>query len=198
VSLETALQATSESNGDPVNGGQVVAVHRDAQHRFSKQPCEQIELVPGKGVLGDAHFGVTVQHRSRVAADPTQPNLRQVHLIPTELHERLNSEGFSIVAGAMGENVTTRGIDLFALPRGTRLSFAGGAVIELTGLRNPCGQLNGLAQGLMQACLERDASGKPLLRGGVMAVVVAGGLVDQGARFLVQMPAAPHEVMQRV
>lgn len=178
--------------------GQAVALHLDEQHRFSKRAQPRIELVQGKGVLGDAHFGVTVKHRSRVAADPTAPNLRQVHLIPAELQERLAAQGYPVRPGVMGENITTRGVDLFELPVATRLQFAGGAVLELTGLRNPCGQLEGIAPGLMQACLERDSRGSVLLRGGVMSVVLAGGELVAGERFDVVLPAEPHQAMARV
>src|SRR4051794_5876027 len=147
----------------------VEAVHVDADHAFSKHAVDTITLVPGMGVLGDAHFGATVQHRSRVAIDATQPNLRQVHLIQGELHDELRSRGFDVDPGGMGENVTTRGVDLLALPTGTLLRLGADALVALTGLRNPCGQLNGLQPGLLEA-VSRDATGDLVRRAGVMAV----------------------------
>src|SRR5688500_4948905 len=121
--------------------GVVVAVSRDDGHRFTKPVVDEITLLAGLGVEGDAHAGVTVQHRSRVAADPTQPNLRQVHFMRAELHEELADEGFQVRPGELGENVTTRGLDLHALPRGTVLLLGADAVVEITGLRNPCNQI---------------------------------------------------------
>src|SRR4051794_28049442 len=153
----------------------VIAVSRNDTHAVSKLVCDAITLLPGLGVEGDAHSGETVQHRSRVARDPTQPNLRQVHLIHEELHDELRARDFEVAPGAMGENVTTRGIDLLALPTGTRLTLGPDAVIELTGLRNPCVQLDHYQQGLMAAVLDRDEHGELVRKSGVMAVVLAGG-----------------------
>jgi MOSC domain-containing protein YiiM len=170
----------------------VVAVSRGSQHGLAKRPTEAIRLLAGLGVDGDAHLGRTVQHRSRVARDPTQPNLRQVHLIHTELHDELRAAGFDVEPGAMGENVTTRGVDLLALPAGARLALGGRAIVELTGLRNPCRQLDGLRPGLMAASLDRDAEGRLVRKAGVMAVVVAGGEVRAGDPIAVELPAGPH------
>src|SRR5258707_3816416 len=139
-------------------GGRVTAVARSATHTLSKPEAQSIELVAGLGVEGDAHFGVTVKHRSRVARDPSQPNLRQVHLIHGELHAELAAAGFAGSAGQMGENVTTRGVALLGLPVGTRLHLGATAVVEVTGLRNPCIQLERIQPGLMAATLERDAN----------------------------------------
>ena len=147
--------------------------------------------VEGLGVEGDVHAGTTVQHRSRVARDPTQPNLRQVHLIAAELHDELRSRGFPSSAGAMGENVTTRGIDLLGLPTGTRLHLGADAVVELTGLRNPCRQLDGVHDGLMTAVLSRDADGALVRRAGVMGIVVAGGEVRPRRPIDVVLPDRP-------
>ena len=122
----------------------VVTVSRSAGHTMGKPNQERITLLAGLGVEGDAHAGVTVKHRSRVAADPSRPNLRQVHLIHAELHDALASAGFAVAPGQMGENITTRGIDLLALPTGTRLHLGESAVVEVTGLRNPCTQLDGI------------------------------------------------------
>src|SRR5918999_1607601 len=137
--------------------GTVEAVHRSASHTLKKPAQLYIQLLAGVGVEGDAHMGVTVKHRSRVARDPSQPNLRQVHLIHAELHDELRARGFTVRAGEMGENITTRGIDLLRLPVGTRLHLGAGAVVEITGLRNPCTQLERIQPGLMAAVLDRDA-----------------------------------------
>jgi MOSC domain-containing protein YiiM len=141
------------------------------------------------GVEQDAHAGETVKHRSRVARDPTQPNLRQVHLIHAELHDELRAAGFPVGPGEMGENVTTRGVDLLGLPTGTRLHVGDTAVVEVTGLRNPCGQLNGIQPGLMDATLARDAHGALIRKAGVMGVVVTGGAVRAGSPIRVELPA---------
>lgn len=155
----------------------IIALASDPQHRLSKQARNILELVAGLGVEGDAHAGVTVQHLSRIAKDPSVPNLRQVHLIHAELFEELAAKGFAVGPGAMGENITTRGIDLLGLSRGTRLRLGAAAVIEVTGLRNPCHQLNGLQSALMPAVLDRAADGSLIRKAGIMAVVVAGGFV---------------------
>lgn len=147
---------------------------------------------------GDAHFGTTVQHRSRVARDPTQPNLRQVHLIGTELHDELLGRGFDVAPGELGENLTTRGVDLLGLAAGTRLTFGGGAVVEITGLRNPCKQLEGHTPGLMAALLDRDADGGLVRKAGVMGVVLRGGDVRPGDRIDVASPPGPHRALPAV
>lgn len=171
---------------------EVVAVSRDPVHAFSKPATEGIELVAGLGVAGDAHAGVTVQHRSRVAKDPTQPNLRQVHLIAAELHHELRERGFAVSAGDLGENVTTSGVDLLGLPRGTRLHLGAHAVVEVTGLRNPCRQLDAFAHGLMRAVLDHDEHGNLIRRAGIMAVVVTGGPVAPGDPVRTELPLPPH------
>ena len=160
--------------------GVVVAVSRSPRHSVGKGSEPTIRLLEGLGVEGDAHAGATVQHRSRVRKDPTQPNLRQVHLIHAELHDELRGRGFEVRPGEMGENVTTRGVELLARPAGTRLRLGEGAVVEVTGLRNPCVQLDGIQPGLMEATLERDADGTLVRKAGVMAVVVVGGTVRAG------------------
>ena len=178
--------------------GAVVAVSRRAEHNVSKHNVDEIRLVSGRGVQGDAHCGPEVKHRSRVRADPTQPNLRQVHLIHSELHEELAGQGFEIGAGEMGENVTTRGIDLLGLPTGTRLRIGGEAVVEVTGLRNPCNQLNGLAPGLMDAVLERAEDGGLSRKSGVMGIVVEDGSVRAGDPIEVVPPDCPHRPLEPV
>ena len=178
--------------------GIVTAVHLSPTHSMSKRPVERIELIAGRGVAGDAHAGERVQHRSRVRLDPTQPNLRQVHLIHEELHDQLAEAGFDIGAGAMGENVTTRGVELLALPRGARLRLGPAAVIEVTGLRNPCVQLDRLRPGLMAATLDRDEAGNLVRKAGVMAVVVFGGMVRAGDAIVVELPAGAAEPLEPV
>ena len=170
----------------------MVTVHCSAAHTMSKSPVRAISLVAGVGVEGDAHAGVTVQHRSRVAKDPTQPNLREVHLIASELHDELAAAGLAVARGAMGENITTRGLDLLALPTGTRLRIGPEASVEITGLRNPCRQLEGVREGLQTAVLGRDPDGGIVRRAGVMAVVIVGGEVAPGDRVSVELPSAPH------
>jgi MOSC domain-containing protein YiiM len=171
--------------------GVVTAVSRSALHSVSKPGRGAITLLAGLGVEGDAHLGETVKHRSRVRRDPTAPNLRQVHLVHAELHEELRAAGFDVEPGQMGENVTTRGIDLLALPTGTRLRLGEHAVIELTGLRNPCVQLDGIQPGLMQATLGRDGDGNLVRKAGVMSVVVQGGQVRRGDRIEAELPPEP-------
>lgn len=181
-----------------VQTGYVEAVCRAPEHMFSKPVCDQIELLEGLGVAGDAHAGRTVKHRSRVAADPTQPNLRQVHLIHGELHDELVAKGFKVEPGVMGENITMRGLDVLALPRGAVLSFESGIKLEITGLRNPCRQLNGLQEGLMEAVLDRSSDGKLIRKCGIMGVVRTGGIVAAGHAVTVQLPAEPHLPLERV
>ncbi|MCR8546697.1 MOSC domain-containing protein [Salipiger sp. P9] len=176
---------------------EVVAVARDAAHRFSKTPCPAIVLIAGEGVEGDAHRGVTVQHRSRVAQDPTQPNLRQVHLLSAELFDELAEKGYEVRPGDMGENITTRGLDLLGLPRGTVLGI-GEARLEVTGLRNPCAQISGFRPGLLSEVLRRGPDGTLVRRAGIMAVVTQGGAVSPGDAISVHLPAAPHLPLERV
>ncbi len=179
-------------------GGVVIAVSRSAEHTFTKPNEASIRLLTGLGVEGDTHLGVTVQHRSDVRKDPTRPNLRQVHLIHAELHDELQAAGFDVSAGKMGENVTTRGIDLLALPTGTRLRLGTDAVIEITGLRNPCRQLDAYQQGLTAAVLHRDIDGNPIRKAGVMATVVADGEVRPHDMIEVILPFEPHRPLQPV
>jgi MOSC domain-containing protein YiiM len=176
----------------------VAAVSRSPRHDFSKPGCAAIRLIAGEGVEGDAHRGVTVQHRSRVAKDPSRPNLRQVHLIHAELHDELRGRGFTVDAGSMGENVTTRGLDLLALPTGTRLRLGDEALVEVTGLRNPCVQLDRFQPGLMSAVLDRDAEGRLVRKAGVMAVVLMGGEVRAGDKIAVELPEGPHRELEPV
>jgi MOSC domain-containing protein YiiM len=180
------------------SGPRVIAVSRKAGHGVDKPNQLVIRLVEGHGVEGDAHYGVTVKHRSRVRQNPDQPNLRQVHLVHAELHDELAVQGFAVTPGLMGENLTTRGLDLLALPRGARLRLGDAAVVEVTGLRNPCTQLDGVGEGLMAACLGRGPDGEPLRKAGVMAIVLRGGEVRAGDRVAVTLPAGPPERLKPV
>lgn len=175
----------------------VTAVHASPNHSFSKTAKAHIRLLAGLGVEGDAHAGVTVKHRSRVKADPTQPNLRQVHLIHAELHDELKQQGFKVAPGDMGENITTRGIDLLALPRGTVL-YMGNSSVEVTGLRNPCKQLDSFQTGLMAAVLDRDDEGKLIRKSGIMGIVLTSGEVKPGDTIRISLPPEPHEALERV
>jgi MOSC domain-containing protein YiiM len=176
----------------------VVAVSRDGHHRFSKPTADEITLLAGLGVEGDTHAGVTVQHRSRVAVDPTQPNLRQVHLIHAELHDELRQRGFTVAAGQLGENITTRGLDLLGLPRGTVLRLGPRAVVEVTGLRNPCTQIDDFSPGLLAEVVGRDEHGRVVRKAGIMSIVVQSGRVRPGDTIDVQLPDGPHEPLDRV
>ena len=170
----------------------ILAVHRSATHTLHKLPCAEITLLAGLGVEGDAHMGTTVKHRSRVARDPNQPNVRQVHLIASELLAELAQRGMPVAPGQVGENVTTVGIDLIALPAGTLLHLGAEAVVEITGLRNPCHQLEGIYTGLMAAVLDRAADGSLIRRLGVMGIVRTGGLVRAGDGIVVALPEGEH------
>jgi MOSC domain-containing protein YiiM len=177
---------------------EVTAVSSRGGHGLGKETRDCIRLVTGLGVQDDAHQGATVQHLSRVRRDPTQPNLRQVHLISAELHDELAGRGFSVSPGQMGENVTTRGIDLLSLPTGATLRLGEHAVVEVTGLRNPCVQLEGLAPGLMAAVLDRVEDGSLIRKAGVMSIVVADGEVRPGDRVTVTLPDRPHRPLMAV
>jgi MOSC domain-containing protein YiiM len=178
--------------------GVVTAVSRSATHTFSKSSQDSIRLLIGLGVEGDAHLGKTVKHRSRVAHDPSQPNLRQVHLIHAELHDELRVAGFAVSAGQMGENITTRGINLLRPPTGTRLHLGNTAVIEVTGLRNPCTQLDRFQSGLMAAVLGRDEHGNLIRKAGIMGIVLVDGEVRTGDPIRVALPPEPHRALDRV
>jgi hypothetical protein len=169
-------------------GPRVLAVHRSSSHSFSKFTEDSLTLIQGIGVQGDAHAGEKVKHRSRVARDANQPNLRQVHLLHAELFDELMAADIAVWPGDMGENITTRGIDLLALPTGARLHIGEEAIVELTGLRNPCSQLDRFHRGLMAAVLHRDAHGQLVRKSGVMAVVVFGGIIRPGDAIRVEIP----------
>ena len=178
--------------------GSVIAVSSRTGHHFSKTPNLSIRLLKGLGVAGDAHMGETVKHRSRVRKDPTQPNLRQVHLMHTELFDELRLKGFFVQPADLGENVTTSGIDLLALPAGTRLHLGASAVVEITGLRNPCIQIDRFQQGLMAATLDKDANGNLVRKAGIMSIVISEGDVRPGDAIHFEMPPEPHRPLQPV
>jgi MOSC domain-containing protein YiiM len=176
----------------------VVAVSRDPDHHFTKPVVDAVVLVEGWGIEGDAHAGTTVQHRSRVARDPSQPNLRQVHLLHAEVFDEVADAGFAVAPGQMGENVTTRGVDLLGLPTGTLLHLGDEACVRVTGLRNPCQQINDFEPGLLRAVLGRAEDGTVERKGGVMSVVVTGGVVRPGDRIRVQLPAGERQPLSPV
>ncbi|WP_017586345.1 MOSC domain-containing protein [Nocardiopsis ganjiahuensis] len=175
----------------------VESVSSSPEHTFSKPVRPRIRLLAGLGVEGDAHLGTTVKHRSRVAADPTRPNLRQVHLIHAELLEEVALAGFEVAPGQMGENITTRGLDLLGLSRGTVLGL-GRARVQITGLRNPCAQIDGFSQGLLRQMVYRDERGELVRRAGVMGVVLEGGVVEPGTAVQVWEPEGAHLPLERV
>jgi MOSC domain-containing protein YiiM len=178
--------------------GKVVALSLSQTHSFSKPNQSSIKLLTGLGVEGDTHLGEKVQHRSRVAKDPNQPNLRQVHLIHAELHDELKANGFDVKAGDMGENITTRGIDLLALPTGTHLYLGKEAIVEVTGLRNPCYQLDDFQKGLMKAVLDKDEDGNLIRKAGIMGIVLNDGEVYVDDVIRVELPPEPHETLKPV
>jgi MOSC domain-containing protein YiiM len=186
---------TAERQTGSMTTARVAAVSRDEEHRFSKPARRSITLVAGLGVEGDAHFGATVQHLSRVRRDPAQPNLRQVHLIHRELFDEVDAD---VEPGELGENVTTEGIDLLELPRGTRLRLGDEAVVEVTGLRNPCLQIDRFEPGLLAQVVGKDAEGRTVRKAGVMAIVLTGGVVRPGDPIAVESPSPPLEALQPV
>ncbi len=181
-----------------VNRGFVKSVSKSKTHSFRKENCPQISLLKGLGVEGDAHMGKNVKHRSRVAKDPNQPNLRQVHLIHSELFEELKSKGFQIKAGQIGENITTTGINLLDLPKDAILSIGPKVKIKITGLRNPCHQLDLIKPGLMKAVLDTDPEGNLIRKAGIMGIVLEGGEVESGTPIRIELPPKPHVKLDRV
>ncbi|MEJ8639106.1 MOSC domain-containing protein [Streptomyces sp. NPDC006475] len=178
--------------------GTVTTVSSNGEYSFTKPNRESITLLAGLGVEGDVHAGVTVKHRSRIAQDPTQPNLRQVHLIHAELFDEVAGAGFEVAPGDLGENITTVGIDLLALPVGTLLRLGDEAVVEVTGLRNPCLQIEAFRQGLLKQVVGRDADGEVVRKAGIMSVVRTGGVIRPGDPIGVELPAGPHKRLERV
>ncbi|MDY8134272.1 MOSC domain-containing protein [Aquimarina sp. 2201CG5-10] len=181
-----------------MNNGIVKSVSKSSSHTFSKFNCDRILLIKGLGVKGDAHMGEKVKHRSRVAKDPNQPNLRQVHLIHSELFDELKKKGFNIQDGEIGENITTKGVELLNLPKDTLLSIGETVKIKITGLRNPCKQLNALKDGLLRAVLDKDEKGNLIRKAGVMGIVLEGGEVRTGNKIIIELPSKPHIKLERV
>lgn len=190
--------ASSDSNRRASLNYLVLSVAKENQHRFSKRLAPSIVLLKGLGVEGDAHCGKQVQHRSRVLVNPDQPNLRQVHLIAEETLQELREQGFDVSAGDLGENITTSGIDFLSLPLDTRITIGDKIILTLTGLRNPCKQLNDFQPGLMLALLGRDEIGQALMKAGVMAVVTEGGEVTSGDSICIRYPEQPHVRLTRI
>jgi MOSC domain-containing protein YiiM len=178
--------------------GVIASVSCSPAHTFSKPSQARLTLLAGLGVEGDAHAGVTVKHRSRVERDPSQPNLRQVHLLPSELFDELRADGYALAPGDLGENITTSGLDLLRLPTGTRLHLGETAIVEVTGLRNPCKQIEAFRRGLLAAVVDRDANGDVIRKTGVMSIVIVGGEVRPGDVIRVELPPPPHAVLQVV
>ncbi|AXE89868.1 MOSC domain-containing protein [Streptomyces sp. Go-475] len=178
--------------------GRVTAVSSNGEYSFTKPNRDSITLLAGLGVEGDVHAGVTVKHRSRVAQDPTQPNLRQVHLMHEELFAEVAEDGFEVAPGQLGENITTAGVDLLGLPTGTLLRIGDSAVLEVTGLRNPCAQIDAFRGGLLKRVVGRDEAGNVVRKAGIMSVVREGGVVRPGDRIEAEPPAEPHRPLERV
>jgi MOSC domain-containing protein YiiM len=178
--------------------GSIVALHRSEGHGFSKASVAEVELLAGVGIAGDAHAGPLVQHRSRVAVDPSQPNLRQVHLIGRELLDALAEAGHAVAPGELGENVTTSGIDLHHLAAGSVVRLGDSALVAVTGLRNPCAQIDAFQPGLLRRLRIPTEAGGWMLRAGVMGVVVVGGTVRAGDAIEVSAPPGPPRPLERV
>lgn len=176
----------------------MAAVSSNEGYDFTKPGKDSVTLLAGLGVEGDVHAGVTVKHRSRVAQDPTQPNLRQVHLMHQELFAELKDAGFEVGPGDLGENITTSGIDLLALPVGTLLRLGDEAVVEVTGLRNPCLQIDAFQEGLLRQVVCRADDGTIVRKAGIMGVVTMGGVVRPGDAVEAELPAGPHRPLERV
>ncbi|MEU0006680.1 MOSC domain-containing protein [Streptomyces sp. NPDC006314] len=178
--------------------GTVSAASSNGVYSFTKPNRDSITLLAGLGVEGDVHAGVTVKHRSRVAQDPTQPNLRQVHLIHEELFAEVGADGFTVTPGDLGENITTRGIDLLGLPVGTLLRIGEDALLEVTGLRNPCQQIDDFQDGLLKRVVGRDENGNIVRKAGIMSIVREGGTVRPGDMIEAELPSGPHRPLERV
>lgn len=176
----------------------VKAVQLSPTHTFSKYSAPVITLLKGLGVKGDAHCGKQMKHRSRLKQKPVPPNLRQVHLMHVELFDELKEKGFEVTPGLIGENITTSGLDLLGLPRGTKLHLGDSAVVEITGLRNPCNQLNDLQEGLLSAVLDRDEEGNLIRKAGIMGVVLKGGDIKPGDAIRIELPEEPFLKLERV
>ncbi|GAA3019862.1 MOSC domain-containing protein [Streptomyces fulvorobeus] len=177
----------------------VTAVSSEKAYSFSKRNRTGITLLAGLGVQGDVHAGETIRHQFRMRYEPRLPNLRQVHLIHEELFDELAAKGFTVTPGQLGENVSTRGIDLLGLPTGALLRLGEEAVVEVTGLRNPCAKINDFRRGLLQEVFELDAAtGEFVFKCGIMGVVRRSGAVHPGDTVHVELPPGPHTPLERV
>jgi hypothetical protein len=176
----------------------VRALHRSAEYTFSKETCPSLELIAGIGVADDVHAGAAVRHRSRVERDPLQPNLRQVHLFDSELLDLLSGEGFALTPGVLGENITTSGLAALSLPTGTLLRVGPKALLALTGIRNPCAQIEARFPGLLKRMVHRTELGDLVRLTGAMAVVVQPGTIHEGDRIAVQLPPGDPQPLQLV
>lgn len=181
-----------------MNTAFVLSVNKSPSHTLVKKPCSSVEVMQGLGINGDTHAGKTVKHRYDVAKTPNKPNFRQIHLIHFELYQELNQKGFMVSPGEMGENITTKNIDLLNLPKDTILKVGDHCVLQVTGLRQPCSQLNRLQKGLKQAVLDLDSNGDQILKAGIFAVVLQGGIVMQNDCILIELPQKPFVALQKV
>jgi len=165
----------------------VLSVSMSSSHGFSKRPTDYIYLLSGCGVQGDVHC----------SGAASSNNKRQVHLIASELLTELarkDSKGraYIISPGALGENITTKGIDLVGLNEGTRLHFGDGddhAIVRITGLRNPKKRLDEWPKGLLDRCAMKNKKGEITGRKiGVMGIVEEDGFVQPGHMVYVEKP----------
>jgi len=176
----------------------VIAVSRSKTHTFSKPNQEAIQLIAGLGVEGDAHSGRTVKHRFLVKKDASRPNIRQIHLIHAELFDELEVKGYSVKPGELGENITTREVDLLGLPTGTILKIGSEVVVKVTALRNPCKQIDEFQKGLLKEVLYKDEEDNLVRATGVMGIILKGGRVQPGDNILVELPPEPHQELEYV
>jgi MOSC domain-containing protein YiiM len=170
----------------------VSGVYVNDKHTFSKSSKAAIRLIKDFGVEGDCHAGPVDQHLFHLRRFGQHPNLRQVHLIHTELFDELALKGHAVRPGDLGENIATRNIELLKLPVGTRLRLGPEAIVELTGLRNPCRQIEAFQPGLLKHVLESTSAGL-VRKAGVMSIVIQGGVVQPGDSIGVELPPLPHE-----
>jgi len=186
----TALVRSPETSSGLALDGRVVGLARDGRNGFSKSAMDTICLIQGQGVEGDAHSGPFVRHRYLARRQPRLPNLRQVHLIPSELFEALRNAGYDLHPGDLGDNIATAGLDLETLPMGALLDLGSEACIELTGLRTPCVLIDRFRTGLKRqmVCSEPVA---PRFRCGVMSIVRTGGRLAVGDPIRVRLPPKP-------
>ncbi len=196
--MTSACVASPNVSASPLTLPEILSTSARKGHGVGKTVLSEITLIAGQGVEGDAHCGEKVKHRSRARYNPSLPNLRQVHLIHGELLDELAGKGFAIAPGELGENILTGGIDLLSLPTGSILSFPSGATVEITGLRNPCIQLERHKTGLMHALLDHAADGSLIRKGGIMGIVLTGGVVRAGDGVVITDPEGAFRPLQPV